>query len=150
MYLNSTLQRRCKQVQPRTAEIQSDEDWVTKIIPFSLSFLFLKLKLFNLGVKKLGDHEVFPDDILIRQRGFKWHAGENTYVGKDHTIHSKIEVIICLMSSLLDFALLDVDLSRLSNILCLFHENIYYYLHFSGKSEILEEIYQLKQKSYNN
>jgi len=94
MYLNSTLQRRCKQVQPRTAEIQSDEDWVTKIIPFSLSFLFLKLKLFNLGVKKLGDHEVFPDDILIRQRGFKWHAGENTYVGKDHTIHSKIEVII--------------------------------------------------------
>jgi large subunit ribosomal protein L27 len=45
----------------------------------------------RLGVKKLGGMEVFPGDILVRQRGMKWHAGENTYVGKDHTIHSKIE-----------------------------------------------------------
>jgi large subunit ribosomal protein L27 len=37
-------------------------------------------------VKKFGDHEVFPGDILVRQRGFKWHAGENTSTGKDHTI----------------------------------------------------------------
>ena len=45
----------------------------------------------RLGVKKLGANEVQPNDILIRQRGFKWHAGNNTYVGKDHTIHSKVE-----------------------------------------------------------
>ncbi|KAL4497383.1 hypothetical protein ABPG72_011318 [Tetrahymena utriculariae] len=45
----------------------------------------------RLGIKKFGGEEVFPDDILARQRGFKWHAGKNTYVGKDHTIHSKVE-----------------------------------------------------------
>lgn len=31
-------------------------------------------------------------DILVRQRGFKWHPGQNTYFGKDHTIHAKCEV----------------------------------------------------------
>lgn len=29
----------------------------------------------RLGVKKFGGEEVFPDDILIRQRGFKWRPG---------------------------------------------------------------------------
>ncbi|KRX05230.1 hypothetical protein PPERSA_06864 [Pseudocohnilembus persalinus] len=48
----------------------------------------------RLGVKKLGDNEVFPMDILVRQRGFRWHPGANTYVGRDHTIHSKIEGIV--------------------------------------------------------
>ncbi len=52
---------------------------------FSIITLFL-------GVKKLGGHEVYPDDILVRQRGFRWHPGKNTYAGRDHTIHSKIEV----------------------------------------------------------
>lgn len=46
----------------------------------------------TLGTKKLGGNEVFPMDILVRQRGFKWHPGENTYVGRDHTIHAKCEV----------------------------------------------------------
>ena len=45
----------------------------------------------KLGVKKLGANEVQPNDILIRQRGLKWHAGNNTVVGKDHTIHSTVE-----------------------------------------------------------
>ena len=47
----------------------------------------------RLGVKKFTGEEVFPDDIIIRQRGFKFHPGTNTYYGRDHTIHSKIEVI---------------------------------------------------------
>ncbi|EGR33414.1 ribosomal protein, putative [Ichthyophthirius multifiliis] len=45
----------------------------------------------RLGVKKFGGEEVFPNDILARQRGFKWKPGQNTFTGKDHTIHSKIE-----------------------------------------------------------
>ncbi len=45
----------------------------------------------RLGVKKLGSNEVQPNDIIARQRGLKWHPGDNTYLGKDHTIHSKIE-----------------------------------------------------------
>lgn len=47
----------------------------------------------RLGVKKFGSEEVFPNDILIRQRGFKWKPGKNTSVGRDHTIHAKCEVI---------------------------------------------------------
>lgn len=46
----------------------------------------------RLGVKKFGGQEVFPNDILLRQRGLKWKPGKNTISGKDHTIHSKIEV----------------------------------------------------------
>ena len=48
----------------------------------------------HLGVKKLGGNEVQPGDIIARQRGFKWHPGQNTYVGKDHTIHSRIEGVV--------------------------------------------------------
>ncbi len=45
-------------------------------------------------MKIFGGQEVFPNVILARQRGFKWHPGKNTVAGKDHTIHSKIEVRI--------------------------------------------------------
>ena len=45
----------------------------------------------RLGVKKLGGNEVQPGDIIARQRGLKWHPGANTYLGKDHSIHSQIE-----------------------------------------------------------
>lgn len=48
----------------------------------------------RLGVKKFGGMEVFPGDILVRQRGLKWHPGDNTYIGKDHTIHSKVEGVV--------------------------------------------------------
>lgn len=46
------------------------------------------------GVKRFGGEEVFPGDIIARQRGFKWHPGENTYYGRDHTIHAKCEVML--------------------------------------------------------
>ena len=45
----------------------------------------------RLGIKKAGSNEVQPGDILARQRGFRWHPGNNTYIGKDHTIHSLVE-----------------------------------------------------------
>lgn len=35
-----------------------------------------------------------PGDIIARQRGFKWKSGENVYVGRDQTIHAKVEGII--------------------------------------------------------
>ena len=47
----------------------------------------------RLGVKKWGHTaEIFPNDILVRQRGFKWHPGINVLSGKDHTLHSTVEV----------------------------------------------------------
>ena len=45
----------------------------------------------RLGVKKLGGEEVFPMDIVVRQRGAKYKPGANTFMGKDHTIHAKLE-----------------------------------------------------------
>ena len=42
----------------------------------------------RLGVKKFGDEAVIPGNIIIRQRGTKWHPGENVGIGKDHTIYS--------------------------------------------------------------
>ena len=43
----------------------------------------------RLGVKKSGGQAVIPGNIIIRQRGTKWHPGENVGMGKDHTIFAK-------------------------------------------------------------
>jgi large subunit ribosomal protein L27 len=44
-----------------------------------------------LGVKKFGSESVIAGNIIVRQRGTKFHPGENVGMGKDHTIFSKIE-----------------------------------------------------------
>ena len=40
----------------------------------------------RLGVKKFGGQVVVPGNIIIRQRGTKYHAGENVGIGRDHTL----------------------------------------------------------------
>lgn len=40
----------------------------------------------RLGVKKFGGQVVKAGNIIIRQRGSKWAAGENIGVGKDDTL----------------------------------------------------------------
>jgi large subunit ribosomal protein L27 len=45
----------------------------------------------RLGVKKYGGEFVVPGNIIIRQRGTKWHPGTNVGLGKDHTIFALIE-----------------------------------------------------------
>ena len=40
----------------------------------------------RLGVKKFGGEAVRGGNILIRQRGTKWHPGMNVGCGKDHTL----------------------------------------------------------------
>lgn len=40
----------------------------------------------RLGVKKYGGEDVIPGNILVRQRGTKFHPGENVGIGKDHTL----------------------------------------------------------------
>ena len=40
----------------------------------------------RLGVKKSGGQAVIPGNIIIRQRGTKYHPGDNVGLGKDHTI----------------------------------------------------------------
>ena len=45
----------------------------------------------RLGVKKFGSELVVPGNIIIRQRGTKFHPGSNVGMGKDHSIFSVIE-----------------------------------------------------------
>jgi large subunit ribosomal protein L27 len=40
----------------------------------------------RLGLKLFGGQSVLAGNILARQRGTKWHAGQNVGVGKDHTL----------------------------------------------------------------
>jgi large subunit ribosomal protein L27 len=44
-----------------------------------------------LGVKKFGSESVIAGNIIVRQRGTKFHPGDNVGIGKDHTIFSKID-----------------------------------------------------------
>ena len=45
----------------------------------------------RLGVKKYGGAGVIPGNIIIRQRGTKFHPGDNVGIGKDHTIFAMSE-----------------------------------------------------------
>ncbi|SFO72455.1 50S ribosomal protein L27 [Cohaesibacter marisflavi] len=45
----------------------------------------------RLGVKKFGGELVIAGNIIIRQRGTKWHPGNNVGMGKDHTIFATTE-----------------------------------------------------------
>ncbi len=40
----------------------------------------------RLGVKKFGNEAVIPGNIIVRQRGTKFHPGDNVGMGKDHTL----------------------------------------------------------------
>jgi large subunit ribosomal protein L27 len=45
----------------------------------------------RLGVKKFGGENVIPGNIIVRQRGTKFHAGLNVGMGRDHTLFAKSE-----------------------------------------------------------
>jgi large subunit ribosomal protein L27 len=40
----------------------------------------------RLGVKKFGGQSVIAGNIIVRQRGTKFHAGDNVGMGRDHTL----------------------------------------------------------------
>ena len=44
-----------------------------------------------LGVKRFGGEKVRAGNILIRQRGTKWHPGNNVGRGRDDTLFSLID-----------------------------------------------------------
>ncbi len=45
----------------------------------------------RLGVKIWGGQEVISGNIIIRQRGTKYHPGKNVGLGKDHTIYALVD-----------------------------------------------------------
>ena len=48
----------------------------------------------RLGIKKYGGESVISGNIIARQRGTKWHPGENVGIGKDHTIFAVVSGIV--------------------------------------------------------
>ena len=48
----------------------------------------------RLGVKLFGGQLAIAGNIIIRQRGTKYHPGENVYLGRDHTVHAKVDGIV--------------------------------------------------------
>jgi len=40
----------------------------------------------RLGVKRFGGESVKAGNIIVRQRGTRFHAGDNVRLGKDHTL----------------------------------------------------------------
>jgi len=45
----------------------------------------------RLGVKKFGGEAVIAGNIIIRQRGTQYRAGENVGMGTDHTLFAKAD-----------------------------------------------------------
>ena len=48
----------------------------------------------RLGVKKFGSETVRAGNIIVRQRGTKWHPGRNVGLGTDYTIYSLIDGVV--------------------------------------------------------
>ncbi|MCA9964265.1 MAG: 50S ribosomal protein L27 [Anaerolineales bacterium] len=45
----------------------------------------------RLGVKRYGGELVIPGNIIVRQKGTKFHPGNHVGLGKDYTIYSLVE-----------------------------------------------------------
>jgi large subunit ribosomal protein L27 len=45
----------------------------------------------RLGVKKFGGESVLAGNILVRQRGTKFHPGTNVGLGRDHTLFALVQ-----------------------------------------------------------
>ena len=48
----------------------------------------------RLGVKRYGGQEVLAGNIIVRQRGTKFHAGVNVGLGTDHTLFAKADGVV--------------------------------------------------------
>jgi ribosomal protein L27 len=53
----------------------------------------------RLGVKMFGGQVAKAGNIIVRQRGTKFHAGQNVYMGRDHTLHAQIDGVIVFRKS---------------------------------------------------
>lgn len=48
----------------------------------------------RLGVKIFGGQAAIAGNIIVRQRGTTHYPGENVYMGKDHTLHAKVDGVV--------------------------------------------------------
>ena len=47
-----------------------------------------------LGVKRFGGENVIPGNIIVRQRGTKFHPGRNVGIGRDDTLFALVEGVV--------------------------------------------------------
>lgn len=47
-----------------------------------------------LGVKRYGGQLIEAGTIIVRQRGTKFHAGDNVGLGRDHTLYAKVKGVV--------------------------------------------------------
>lgn len=47
-----------------------------------------------LGVKAYGGELVPAGSIIVRQRGTRFHAGDNVGIGKDHTLYARTDGVV--------------------------------------------------------
>lgn len=47
-----------------------------------------------LGVKRYGGQAVLAGNIIVRQRGTKFHAGKNVGMGRDHTLYALVDGLV--------------------------------------------------------
>jgi large subunit ribosomal protein L27 len=45
----------------------------------------------RLGLKIFGGEQVIAGNIIARQRGTKWHPGQNVGLGRDHTLFALVD-----------------------------------------------------------
>jgi large subunit ribosomal protein L27 len=45
----------------------------------------------RLGVKAYGSESIHAGSIIVRQRGTRFHAGDNVGMGKDHTLYALVD-----------------------------------------------------------
>ena len=48
----------------------------------------------RLGVKLFGGQDVIAGNIIVRQRGTRFHPGTNVGIGMDHTLFAKVDGIV--------------------------------------------------------
>ena len=48
----------------------------------------------RLGVKLFGGQFAKAGNIIVRQRGTKFHAGDNVGIGRDHTLYALVDGVV--------------------------------------------------------
>ncbi|MCO5248121.1 MAG: 50S ribosomal protein L27 [Chitinophagales bacterium] len=56
----------------------------------------------RLGVKIFGGQKVIPGNIIVRQRGTKFHPGTNVGIGRDHTLFALTDGVVAFSKGLKD------------------------------------------------
>jgi len=62
----------------------------------------------RLGVKLFGGQVAIAGNVLVRQRGTKFHAGRNVYMGKDFTLHARVDGTVSFVRKRLNRTFVEV------------------------------------------